>query len=136
MSFECSQTDGDRQYGPCPVRGVQPEVHSSMSTKWPGNSVRAVGIIMNNMRNPSDLYGGLHGPVWLYVVGMPPCDYLPIFATLNPQSTCHGPRAGPTLSPWCLGGLPACPGAESTRKDPRTEEKKMPMGKSKHISTW
>ena len=79
---------------------------------------------------------GFAWAVWLYVVGMPPCDYLPIFATLNPQSTCHGPRAGPTLSPWCLGGLPACPGAESTRKDPRTEEKKMPMGKSKHISTW
>ena len=23
MGFECSQTDGDRQYAPCPVRGVQ-----------------------------------------------------------------------------------------------------------------
>ena len=23
ISFECSQTDGNRRYGPCPVRGVQ-----------------------------------------------------------------------------------------------------------------
>ena len=43
--------------------------------------------------------------------------------TLNPESTCHGPRPGPTLAPRCSGGLPECPGAESTRKDPRLEEK-------------
>ena len=78
-----------------------------------------------------NLYVGLHGPGWLYVLGMPPRGYLPIFATLNPQSTCHGPRPGPTLAPWCSGGLPACSGAESTRKDPRPEEKKMSMCKRK-----
>ena len=48
-------------------------------------------------------------------------------ATLPPQSTCHRRRPGPTLAPWCPGGLPACHGAESTRKDPRPEEKDMPM---------
>ena len=52
-----------------------------------------------------------------------------LLSTLNPQSTCHGPRPGPTLAPHCSGGLPAFPGAESTRKDPRPEEKEMPMCK-------
>ena len=54
---------------------------------------------------------------------------------MNPQSTCHGPRPGPTLAPWCSVGLPAFPGAESARKDPRPEEKKMPMCNKKHIYT-
>ena len=67
---------------------------------------------------------GSHGPGCLYVLGRPPRGYLPFFATLNPQSTCHGPGPGPTLAPWCSGGLPACPATESTRKDPRPEEKK------------
>ena len=26
-----------------------------------------------------------------------------LLATLDPQSTCHGPRSGPTLAPWCSG---------------------------------
>ena len=46
-------------------------------------------------------------------------------ATLNPQSKCHGPRPGPKTCVRGPGGLPACHGAESTRKDPRPEEKKM-----------
>ena len=71
-----------------------------------------------------NLYVILHGPGWLYVLGMAPRAHLPIFATLNPQSTCHGPRPGSTLAPSCPGGLPACPGAESTRKDPRRQDKK------------
>ena len=45
-------------------------------------------------------------------------------ATLNHKITCYGPRPGPKRVPWCSGGLLACPGAESTRKDPRPEEKK------------
>ena len=45
--------------------------------------------------------------------------------TLKPQSTCHGGRPGPTLAPWCCSERPACHGAESTREDPRLEEKKM-----------
>ena len=73
---------------------------------------------------------GLHSPGWLYVLGMPPRDYLPVFANLNPHSTYpSGPRPGPKLAPWCTGGLHACPGAENTRKDQRLEEKKMPMCK-------
>ena len=48
-------------------------------------------------------------------------------ATLNPQNPCHGGRPGPTYAPWCLGGLPVCHGAERTKKDPRQEEKKMPV---------
>ena len=98
--------------------------------------VRAVSRILNDMRNGHflNLYMGLHGLGWLYVLGMPSRGYLPIFTTLNPHSTCHGPRLGPTLAPWCSGGLPACPSAESTRKDPRPGEKKMPMCK-KHTHT-
>ena len=55
-------------------------------------------------------------------------------ATLNPQSTCHGPRPGPTLAPWSTGGLPACRGAESTRNDPRSGEKKMLVCKKKRLA--
>ena len=57
-------------------------------------------------------------------------------ATLNPRSTCYGPRPGPTLAPRCSGGLPACPGAEGTRKDPRPGEKEILMCKNKHIYTY
>ena len=58
---------------------------------------------------------------------MSPSGYLPVFVTLNPQSTGHGPLPGPTLGSGCTGGFPACPGSENTRKDPRPAEKKMPM---------
>ena len=54
-------------------------------------------------------------------------------ATLNPQSTCHGPRPGLILAPWYTDGLPACPGAESARKDPRPEEKKCRYAKKAHL---
>ena len=56
-----------------------------------------------------------------------------IRATFNPHSTCHRPRPGPTLVTWCSGGLPACPGAESTRKDLRLEEKKCRCAKETHV---
>ena len=51
-------------------------------------------------------------------------------AILNPQNTCHGPRPGPKLAPWCPGGLSACHGVDSTRKDPRLEEKKCRSAKA------
>ena len=51
-----------------------------------------------------------------------------LLVTLNPQSTCRGSRPGPTLAPWCSGGLSACL-AESTRKDLRPGEKKVPTCK-------
>ena len=102
MSFECRQTDGGRQYGPCHVRGVQPyrgalEHEHEVARQF----VRTVSRILNaNRPTFFDLYVGLHGPGWLYVLGWPPRRYLLIFATANPQSTCHGPRPGPTLAPW------------------------------------
>ena len=34
----------------------------------------------------------------------------------NAQSTRHGPRLGPKLAPWCTGGPPAYPAAESGTK--------------------
>ena len=109
------------------ARGALEHEHSNTSTRWLGNQcepsgewhAKPVGQLFNHM--------GLHAPGWLYVLGMPPRGYLPFLATLSPQSTCHGPRRGPTLAPWCAGRLPACPGAKNTRKDPRQEEKKMPM---------
>ena len=110
----------------------QTEVHSSTSTRWPGNQCEPSAEFWTTCatrRTFFKTFTGLHWPWWLYVLGMPPRGYLPIFAALNPQSTCRGPRPGPTLAPWCLGGLPACPGADGTRKDPRPEEKKMAMCK-------
>ena len=57
-------------------------------------------------------------------------DYLPARATLNAQSTSHGPRPGPALSPWCTSDPPSCPPAESARQDPRKAEKRSPMCKN------
>ena len=76
---------------------------------------------------------GFHGPGWLWVVGNGSRGYLPLFATLSPQSTCHGPRPGPTCAPQCSCGPLACPATESTRKDPRAKERKMRMCKKKSI---
>ena len=42
---------------------------------------------------------------------------------MSAQSTRHGARPGPTLAPSCTRGPPACPAAESTRKEPRAKEK-------------
>ena len=106
---------------------------SSTSTRWPGNQCEPLG---ERHAKPVRLFFnhvGLHAPGWLYVFGMPPRGYLPVFATLNPQSTCHGPRPGLILAPWYTDGLPACPGAESARKDPRPEEKKCRYAKKAHL---
>ena len=47
----------------------------------------------------------------------------------------HVPRtsARAKLAQWGPGRLPVCHGAESTREDPKPEEKKMPMGQKKHL---
>ena len=52
-------------------------------------------------------------------------EYLPS-RTYHFQPPHHVPRtsAGAQTCLWGLGGLPVCHGAESTRKDPRPEEKK------------
>ena len=60
-----------------------------------------------------------------------------------PERTCHFeppehvPRTSSRAQTYVRGpgGLPACHGAESTRNDPRPEEKKMPKGK-KHMYTY
>ena len=69
-------------------------------------------------------FGGLHGPGRLQLGGKRSRGYLPDYAASDTQSTPRGARPGPTLAPWCAGGSPACPAAESARKDPRPEEKK------------
>ena len=102
--------------------------HESTSTRWPGNQCEpSAERPAKPVRHFFNMYVGLHAPGWLYVLGMPPRDYLASFATLNSQSTYHGSQPGPTLAPWCTGGLHACLRAESTRKDPRPEEKKMQL---------
>ena len=58
-----------------------------------------------------------------------------------PERTCHFqppehvPRtsAGAQTYVWGPGRLPVCYGAESTRKDPLPEEKKMPKGEKTHM---
>ena len=75
--------------------------------------------------------GGLHWPGWLLLVGKRPCGYMPYFATLNTQGTHHRARRGPTLATR-TGGSPACPAAESARKDPRPQEKKLCIPETKN----
>ena len=74
---------------------------------------------------------GLHRPGWLYVLGMLP------ERTWHFQPPEHVPRtsAGAQTCVWRPGGLPVCHGAESTRKDPRPEKKKMPRGEKTHLYT-
>ena len=55
------------------------------------------------------------------------CDFEP------PEHVQRTSRPGPTLAPWCSGGLLACPGAERMRKKPRPEEKDMPIYKKTHL---
>ena len=58
-----------------------------------------------------------------------------------PERTCHfeppehvpGTSAGAQIFVWGPGGLTLCHGAESTRKDPRPEEKKMSKVKKTHL---
>ena len=56
-SFECSKTDGRRRYGPCPVRGVQPDRGAlEHEHEVARQSVRGVSRILNKMRYPSDTF--------------------------------------------------------------------------------
>ena len=66
---------------------------------------------------------GFYGPAWLWLGGKRSRENEPARATLNAQSTRQGVRQGPTLTLWRTGGSPACPAAESARKDPRPDEK-------------
>ena len=56
-SFECSQTDGSRQYGPCPVREVRPDGSAlEHEHEVARKSVRGVSRILIDMRNPLDIF--------------------------------------------------------------------------------
>ena len=73
-----------------------------------------------------NLYLGLKRLGWLYVLGIPPRAVLRLW---TPQSTCHGPRPWPKLACGVrAGSLRATEPTESTRKDSRPEEEKMPKG--------
>ena len=69
-----------------------------------------------------NLYVGLHGPGWLYVLGITPrgdCHFEPpehVPRTLTRAHTCT----------QCSRGLPGCHGAEGTRKSRGRKIKKMP----------
>ena len=66
--------------------------------------------------------------------------YLPDRATLNAHSTRRGARRGPKTFAQCTRGPPACPAAESARKDPLPEETSWSMRKKKvhfiHAHSW
>ena len=64
---------------------------------------------------------GLHGPGWLYVLGISPRADVPLS---TPRARGTDTSAGAQTCVWGPAGLPVCHGAESTRKDPRPEEKK------------
>ena len=75
---------------------------------------------------------GLHGPGWLYVLGMPPRADVPL-STPGARVTDLGRGSNLRIGP---GRAPCVPRAESTRKDPRPEEKKMPKGEKTHLSIY
>ena len=82
--------------------------------------------------------GHFFGPVNNVLPGMYVWVYMGLDGSTcsecRPERTCHfqppvhvpRPAAGVQTYVLGLGGLPVCHGAESTRKDPRPEEKKMP----------
>ena len=83
--------------GLAPCEGVQPDrgtlAHDHEVAR---RSVRAVSRIMNDIRNPSDifftLYVGLHGPGWLYIRARNASPWLlAIFRDFEP--TDHVPRS-------------------------------------------
>ena len=138
-SSAASHTDaGDMDRAPC-EKYSQTAVRSSMSRRWPGNQGEASAQIWTTCatRQPAghcfSLHVGLHGPGWLYALGIPPRGYFPDFAALNPQSTRHGARPGPKLAPWIEAC--SCPATESARKDTGAEEQKMPMSKKSSFQT-
>ena len=71
--------------------------------------VACSGTHSSSLANFGKNVWGSHRPGWLWVVGNRSRVYLAVFATSNPQSTCHGPRPGPTLAPQCSRGLLRAP---------------------------
>ena len=88
-------------------------------------SVRAISRIMNDMRYPSDIFltcmwvcMGLHGSTCSECLPADTCDIEP------PENVPRTSARAPTCAVVCSGGLLACPGADSTRKDRWPEDKK------------
>ena len=52
------------------------------------------------------------------MVGNGSRGHSPVFATLNSQSTCHGPRPGPTVVPSVHAGLLRAPQPRAREKPP------------------
>ena len=89
--------------------------------------------------------GHFFGPVNNVLPGMYVWVYMGLDGSTcsecRPERTCHfqppvhvpRPAAGVQTYVLGLGGLPVCHGAESTRKDPRPEEKTCRCVKKRHI---
>ena len=65
---------------------------------------------------------------WVYIVLLgsgsaesDPHEKSQLAETLNAQSARYGARAGPKIASSVQARLPACPAAETARKDPRPE---------------
>ena len=64
----------------------------------------AVGCSFNLYMSRRTFFEHVRGFVWAWMA-LRAGNHAPWgLATLNPQSTCHGPRPGPNLAPWCPGG--------------------------------
>ena len=61
---------------------------------------------------------------WLLLAGKRPRGYLQVFVTLNPQSTCHGPRPGPTHAPQCYTRASCVPRNREHEKRPAAGRQK------------
>ena len=72
---------------------------------------------------------GLDGPTCSESLPVGTCDF-------EPPEYVPWTSARVKLAPRCPGGLPACHGAESTRKDPRPEEKKMSKCQKNTFILW
>ena len=107
--------------------------HSSTTTRWAGNQWETVSRILNDMRNPSDISSTC---AWV-CMGLDICTcseclavVLANFRDFNPPE--HVPRTSARAHTCAVvfGRAPCVPRSrEHERKDPRPEEKKIPMCK-------
>ena len=105
--------------------------HESTSTRWPISASRQQNAMCEICRTFFQLCGFACAWTSLRARNVSPW-FLANFRHFEPHE--HVPRTS-ARAPWCTGGVPECPGAGSTRKDPRPEEKKIPLCKKKHIYT-
>ena len=135
MGFECSQTDEGRQYGPCPVRGVQRD--SQKYGPYPSRTATADIDTTDPkvLKHPSLLEKimGFHQPDWRWLVGRRYRGCSPDLATLNAQSTHHGPRPGPKLEP-CAHAGPCVPRSREQKKRSAAGREKLDDVHEKFVS--